>query len=181
MQAGRDFSKEIYTKSSENHHKSCRTGGNMKNLRRKFTAFGLVAVLTVASVLPVYAGNMSSFPMQSQSDYTTRYARGIQVMMLYYNTTTRAYIQQAGGADGVYGSGTANAVTSFQTARGIGADGICGPTTWSHMRSTLRYTGRSSDGYNLYKGYYNSTNHMRQYNVTNGSWYCNASGWKYVG
>ena len=33
-------------------------------------------------------------------------------------------------ADGVYGSRTKNAVAAFQSARGLTADGFCGPKTW---------------------------------------------------
>lgn len=35
--------------------------------------------------------------------------------------------------DGVFGSGTASAVTTFQQHMGIGADGIVGPTTWKNL------------------------------------------------
>ncbi len=47
----------------------------------------------------------------------------------------------SGAVDGVYGTGTKNAVTSFQKSCGITADGIAGPTT-------LLYLGlSSSSGY----------------------------------
>lgn len=35
--------------------------------------------------------------------------------------------------DGVFGSGTASAVRSFQTHAGIGSDGVVGPTTWKNL------------------------------------------------
>ncbi len=45
----------------------------------------------------------------------------------------------AGSVDGIYGTGTRNAVTAFQKSCGLKADGIAGPTT-------LRYLGLSSSG-----------------------------------
>jgi peptidoglycan hydrolase-like protein with peptidoglycan-binding domain len=45
-----------------------------------------------------------------------------------------------GGVDGVFGAGTHNAVTSFQSARGLGVDGIVGPQTIGSLR------GRSAAG-----------------------------------
>lgn len=36
-------------------------------------------------------------------------------------------------ADGVFGSGTLNAVKSFQASKGLTADGIAGPLTWSAL------------------------------------------------
>lgn len=36
-----------------------------------------------------------------------------------------------GSIDGIFGYNTKNAVISFQKSRGISADGIVGPTTWS--------------------------------------------------
>ncbi|MFE9539284.1 peptidoglycan-binding protein [Streptomyces sp. NPDC006691] len=46
----------------------------------------------------------------------------------------RAVQSRAGvAADGLYGSGTAAAVKTWQGAHGIGADGVAGPTTMSDM------------------------------------------------
>lgn len=35
--------------------------------------------------------------------------------------------------DGVFGSGTLTAVQNFQTAKGLKADGVCGPLTWAAL------------------------------------------------
>ncbi len=43
---------------------------------------------------------------------------------------TRGY---AVAIDGAFGVGTASAVKSFQTAKGLGADGIVGPDTWAKL------------------------------------------------
>jgi peptidoglycan hydrolase-like protein with peptidoglycan-binding domain len=49
--------------------------------------------------------------------------------------TSRDY---ATTADGGYGSGTEAAVTSFQSATGLSADGVAGPATFGARVSTLR-------------------------------------------
>lgn len=38
-----------------------------------------------------------------------------------------------GAADGIFGQNTKNAVIAFQRAKGLGADGIVGPNTWSKL------------------------------------------------
>jgi peptidoglycan hydrolase-like protein with peptidoglycan-binding domain len=37
--------------------------------------------------------------------------------------------------DGIFGSGTAQAVTDYQSSRGLGADGIVGPQTWTALQA----------------------------------------------
>ena len=37
------------------------------------------------------------------------------------------------GVDGVFGSKTKNAVAAFQSAKGLKADGVCGPKTWAAL------------------------------------------------
>ncbi|UNM16497.1 peptidoglycan-binding protein [Streptomyces formicae] len=37
--------------------------------------------------------------------------------------------------DGVFGSGTAQAVSDYQSSRGLGADGIVGPATWGALQA----------------------------------------------
>ncbi|NEO70355.1 N-acetylmuramoyl-L-alanine amidase [Moorena sp. SIO3H5] len=49
--------------------------------------------------------------------------------------TTVKYLQRRVGtqADGIFGSGTASAVSRFQEQKGLTADGIVGPQTWSKL------------------------------------------------
>ena len=38
-------------------------------------------------------------------------------------------------ADGVFGSGTRDAVTAFQSQNGLAADGVVGPNTWGMLEA----------------------------------------------
>lgn len=152
-------------------------------MKRVF-ALILAVVLSVSAMIPAQAAEMGTFPYQNTSSFSAQYTRAIQVMMLNYNTTTRAYITGSGGVDGSFGPATKNAVTAFQTARGLSADGSCGPATWASLRSSLIANG-TSGSYRLYKGptpYYGNQYNMRQYNTSGGSWHCYYNGtWYYVG
>lgn len=151
---------------------------------KKISALVLAFVLSISFSLPAQAANMSSFPTQTTSNYSSRYTRAIQVMLMNYRESTRSIIQKAGGIDAVYGSGTASAVKKFQEIQDIDIDGKCGPTTWRRFNVTLIYTGTVSD-YKVYKGAYPyTTTCMKQKNATNGNgtWYCRVgSDWNTVG
>ncbi|MFD6280072.1 peptidoglycan-binding protein [Streptomyces sp. NPDC060209] len=58
---------------------------------------------------------------------------GSQVKALQTLLNQQGY--EAGTADGVFGSATESAVRAFQTARGLGADGMVGPKTWTALLS----------------------------------------------
>lgn len=48
------------------------------------------------------------------------------------------------GLDGIFGSGTYNAVISYQKSRGLTADGIVGCNTWRSMQEEVVGTGATS-------------------------------------
>jgi peptidoglycan hydrolase-like protein with peptidoglycan-binding domain len=62
--------------------------------------------------------------------------KGWDVAALQFLVQRRGF--PPGGVDGVFGPATRNAVTSFQSANGLGVDGVAGPTTIAALR------GRSS-------------------------------------
>ena len=144
--------------------------------RKKITVYIMLGVMLASAmfgtVKKAEAGSMGGFPAQNTSDYITRYTRALQVMLVSYNTTTRAYIIGSGGADGSFGPATKNAVENFQQNEGLSVDGNCGPLTWSKFYTKLISLG--SDGSFVYfKGPYPYTGiycmrHTPNYSMT---WY----------
>lgn len=51
---------------------------------------------------------------------------------------------RTGGLDGIFGSATKNAVTSYQRSRGLSADGIVGCNTWRSLQENVVGSGRTS-------------------------------------
>ncbi|MEI5672447.1 MULTISPECIES: peptidoglycan-binding domain-containing protein [unclassified Nocardioides] len=98
----------------------------MTRLLRPVLAVLLLAVALLGSAGPAQA---ASYPTLSTG------ATGANVTSLQHLLTARGY---ATTADGDYGSGTAAAVTAFQSASGLGADGIAGPATLGALVVTVR-------------------------------------------
>lgn len=82
--------------------------------------------LTAGAGAPAYAATYPTLATGST---------GANVTSLQYLLTSRGY---ATTADGDFGSGTKSAVTAFQSAHGLGADGIAGPATFGAMVTTIR-------------------------------------------
>lgn len=102
-------------------------------MRRLAVSAGCVlAALTMlfAQAIPANGYANAFFHTQSQGN------RGADVLAIQY--LLQAAGQTSVPADGVFGSGTTTAVRAFQTARGLGVDGIVGPQTWAALAPTLR-------------------------------------------
>jgi peptidoglycan hydrolase-like protein with peptidoglycan-binding domain len=71
--------------------------------------------------------------------------KGPEVLALQQRLESLGY--WLGGADGVFGAGTAHAVTALQKASGLGRDGVVGPATRSALAAGQRVQPRSSAGH----------------------------------
>ena len=70
-------------------------------------------------------GSLSNYVLIAQDDLNT----------LGYSTN---------GLDGIFGSGTQNAVIAYQRSRGLTADGIVGCNTWRSLQEDVVGTGPTS-------------------------------------
>ena len=92
--------------------------------------FALLAVVLMMSLpAPAQAYANAFFPTQSAGN------RGADVLAIQYLLQHNG---QSVGADGVFGTSTTTAAKAFQTAKGLGADGIVGPQTWGALVPTIR-------------------------------------------
>ena len=98
----------------------------MVTLRR--ASLALAAAIAVAASLllslPASAFPGAFFPTQNTGN------RGADVLALQH---LLAHHGNSAPTDGVFGASTDSAVRSFQTANGLGADGIVGPATWGRL------------------------------------------------
>ena len=96
----------------------------------KRLVFALLAVVLLAGLpAPAYAYANAFFPTQSSGN------RGADVQAIQF---LLQYAGQSVDADGVFGATTVSAAKAFQTAKGLGVDGIVGPQTWGALTPTLR-------------------------------------------
>jgi len=73
----------------------------------------------------------SSAPKSSGSPVLKQGAKGAAVVEMQKLLAGKGYRLSA---DGSFGPATANALKQFQRARGLVADGVCGPKTWQALR-----------------------------------------------
>ncbi len=96
----------------------------------------LTATLAVTSVLAPPAAQATGVNNQGVH-IIERNDEGADVVALQYLLNGHGF---ATGVDGDFGSGTDSSVRSFQSSRGLGADGVVGPATWSALMITIRPT-----------------------------------------
>jgi peptidoglycan hydrolase-like protein with peptidoglycan-binding domain len=90
-----------------------------------------LAVLLATALMPASAQAYANafFPTQSSGN------RGADVQAIQF---LLQYAGQSVEADGVFGATTVTAAKAFQTAKGLGVDGIVGPQTWTALAPTIR-------------------------------------------
>ncbi|HET6295135.1 MAG TPA: penicillin-insensitive murein endopeptidase [Kribbella sp.] len=90
----------------------------------------VLAVLLLIGLTPSTAQAYANafFPTQSTGN------RGADVLAIQYLLQHHG---QSAPADGVFGASTVAAAKAFQTAKGLGSDGIVGPQTWGALVPTI--------------------------------------------
>jgi len=81
-------------------------------------------------------GEITPSPTPPTKPTLRRGARGEYVTLSQTMLIQKGYDCGASGADGIFGTGTENAVRSFQHDHGLSADGIIGQKTWAALDST---------------------------------------------
>ncbi len=109
----------------------------MKKLMKRIVPLFLAVVMCICMAVPAFADTATvysvvsyRFPAQSTSSYSTTYTALVQRYMCLYNDNTRYYITSSGNIDGVFGSGTKQAVVRYQEANGYSTDGVFGAQSW---------------------------------------------------
>lgn len=117
----------------ENAMKKTKTTRTTRRRNRPLFRTAALLATVVALILglgaPANAFPQAAFPTQSSGN------RGTDVLALQHLLTGQGI---AVSADGVFGPATNTAVRQFQTAKGLGVDGIVGPQTWGALTPTIR-------------------------------------------
>ena len=101
-------------------------------LGRALARCGLVLAAVIATVVAL-AAPAQAFPQASFHVLSTG-NRGVDVLAAQYLLQARGI---SVAADGVFGSGTASAVRTFQASRGLSQDGVIGAQTWGALVLTV--------------------------------------------
>ncbi len=102
-----------------------------RNRSTTATLFALaLGIWLVLAAAPAHAFSAAFFHTLSNGN------RGVDVQAAQYLLQAHGYSSVT--ADGVFGSGTKSAVTSFQQSRGLAADGVLGPNTWNSLVITVK-------------------------------------------
>ncbi|NUT35893.1 MAG: peptidoglycan-binding protein [Hamadaea sp.] len=108
-------------------------------MRRSFRSVATLCAALVAAVvlpaLPAIAYANAFFPTQSSGN------RGADVLAIQH---LLAYHGQATTPTGVFDSATVTKVQAFQSAKGLGVDGIVGPATWGALVVQISQGANSS-------------------------------------
>ena len=78
--------------------------------------------------------------------------------------------------DGRYGSRTASAVTNYQTAYSLDADGKVGNDTWESLQGRLDYEGEEYDYSGSTYHRYEAGGNYNFWHRENGNWYVSTGG-----
>ncbi|HET7568469.1 MAG TPA: peptidoglycan-binding protein [Gaiellaceae bacterium] len=109
---------------------------------KELTADGIAGSATIAALRQALAGESGGGGTTSAQAPTTTLKpgdSGTQVTLLQQALAALGY--SPGTADGTYGSGTKQAVSAFQQAQGLAADGVVGPQTLAALQQALATTG----------------------------------------
>lgn len=68
-----------------------------------------------------------------QKGHEGRQVWAMQLLIMGHGGEAAKMIIECGGADGVFGSGTKNALMRFQREHKLDPDGICGPMSWAKL------------------------------------------------
>jgi len=134
----------------------------MKLLKRTAVLALAIMMLTSILVLPAsavlyspYYSHVCGFNELYNGSPDNAYIRAAQCFLYHYSSHTRKLIINAGGIDGGYGNGTADAVTAYQTDKWPdddnaehkkNRDGRVGPKTWAKIAGDL-YVGYEGSEY----------------------------------
>jgi peptidoglycan hydrolase-like protein with peptidoglycan-binding domain len=128
------------------------TAASVKEFQSLFglTADGIVGKATWDKVVSVYQ-TLSSASAPQYSGYslsTGSSGDAVRLVQTYLNNLSASYPSIPWGiADGIFGTGTKNAVVAFQKLFGLTADGVVGKGTWNKLVSLNNVQDFLTQGY----------------------------------